>query len=247
MRILISTFLLLAFIASSCTSPQFEKDMVYLDQRFIPVLYHAYHQNMEQTEIAMHDFEVEWNEFNGLYQDRYQDAYWQVSFELVSNWLAEAKYFLNKKDAINTFATLQQISYQLNDARSTHQIEYWLDEVWNLERSLEFTMEVATDAMLCQNEQDLLNELKGEVDYNWQTLQTVDIDVHLFELDNNEISDLINQEKRFTEALVVMDDAIDKKDCGQITIAAQQLKYAYFEYLSVFGEFRTISEPIALQ
>ena len=251
MQNLNSTFLLLSIFilvfGSSCNQSDIEKDMVYLDKKFIPVLYYSNQNDFDQAAIAMDDYKAEWKKINTTYQNRYKDEYWKVSFQLVDVWVEEIQHFITHKDAENATAALHQICYQLNDVRFTHHIDNWLEPVWDLQMEIKLIVEVATDSILCQNHQDLLYEFKGDVDNQWQILQTMEVNTELFELDNNEISNLIYQEKQFNDALNFMGNSIDEKECDQISIAANRLKQSYFEYLSVFGEFRSFSDAIALQ
>jgi len=218
MRILNSTFLLLTIVILT-----FEKDMVYLDKKFIPVLYYSFQNDFDQAAIAMDDYKAEWKIFNATYHNYYKDEYWKASFQLVDVWVEEMQHFITHKDAENATAALHQICYQLNDVRFTHHIDNWLEPVW-----------------------DLQQEIKGDVDNQWQILEIMEVNTELFELDNNEISNLIYQEKRFNDALIFMGNSIDEEECDQISIAANRLKQSYFEYLSVFGEFRSVSDAIAL-
>lgn len=131
--------------------------------------------------------------------------------------------------------TRSYIRYQMKDLRSTHQIDYFLDEVWDLGETIDLLEELATDTMLCRIESELLNELKGEVDYYWLALQTKDIKMDFLELDERKAKELFRREDTMYDALVFMDNAIYENEMRQIGLAAHQLKDIYFEYLSVFG------------
>lgn len=243
-------FLVVVFIsmANSCVeqngrlsndnSDTLIQDMVDFDKAYIPVLYYVRKGELDHAKRAVFYLNHSWQRVNKRYKYLYpQNDDWQEGFRMTDNWLSDAYNAIDGVQPNDAFIFMDHVRYQFIELRFQNKMNYFLDDVWDLEASLDLVEEVAVDHMLCLLEYCEFEELVSDLNESWRTVRKNKIDKGLFDFDKNQ-SDLLKvRTHKFEIALLDLNQAVEVAEGEDISIAAALLTEAYLEYLYCFGDF----------
>jgi hypothetical protein len=246
------SFLFLLILTSffSCTDDHLREDMIQFDRAFIPVFYYTSLGNVEAAEAAMYPLRAKWQHYQSSYhrQEREWSEDWKENIRMVGAWLEDANCALQEKDAYRALVQLDHARYELVDLRSrAHVQNYYLDYLWDMEASMYYAIETATDPMIDLMEFNEFKMMSEEVSKAWVLVQQKSIDEGLFP--DIAGQNLLLDERKSKLGMAVNDllQSVKTADRCQFAEAAQAIEPAYLNYLALFGDFESAKTHYALK
>lgn len=237
------TFKYLAFfsfllILNSCKTEALEETMVSFDKAFIPVYYYSYTNDLDSAEKAMWVLDRKWEKLQAQFEQNATDAHnWQVSFQMVSNWLDEAECAINDKNADLALIQLDHARYELMDLRWREGISYYLDEVWDLEGVIDIVVQTTADPKLDLVEWQSFISMVYDVESAWSKVMDKTWETSYFDFTDTEIEEEKTRKLALGIAIKNFKTAVDYADRCEIQEAAMEMEVAYLEYIFFFGDF----------
>ena len=170
MKFLFQFSILLAIIVTmgSCNKPGVERDMVYFDEAYVPVLYYVYKNDMDKATNSMYLLNARWQQF----QDKYQHVFGEDEDGLerlryVDDWLGDASHAIFQNDRHTAMMQLDHVKYEMMEIRRSYKIEYFLDYLWDFEGALSMLAEASCEDISLVCSRDELTFLIDETQYLW--------------------------------------------------------------------------------
>lgn len=234
-------FVFLFSLSSSCEDENVDvllHDMAEFDKAYIPVLYYVRQGEMDNAKRSVFFLNHSWQKVNRKYKSlNPENDDWQEAFRMADAWLSDAYYSIDAIQPKDAYIFLDHVRYQMMDLRSQHGIDYYLDDVWEFEASLDLAEEVAVDQMLCLLDYCEFEDIVKDMNEQWKIVEKAKIDVKLFNLNEEDLKVLKNQKKKLQEAIIVFNQAVEEMEGENLAMTATFLRQAYLEYLAGFGDF----------
>lgn len=234
-------FVFLFSLSSSCEDENINvllQDMAKFDKAFIPVLYYVRQGEMDNAKKSVFFLNHTWQKVNRKYKNlKPEDDDWQEAFRMTDAWLSDAYFSIDAIQPKEAYIFLDHVRYQMMDLRSQHDIDYYLDNVWEFEASLDLAEEVAIDQMLCLLDYCEFEDIVKDLNEQWKIVKQAKVDAELFNLDTEDLKVLNNQKEKLREAIIVFNQAVDEMEGENLAMTATFLRQAYLEYLAGFGDF----------
>ncbi len=244
MKFITAPLLTLAFLLipiSSCRETPAEfvlKDMATFDRAFIPVYFFVETNQMELAKKSIFHLNQAWQKFRGRYINIFPEwEEYREAFRMTDAWLSEAYQSIDADNTVAAFVYLDNVRYQMIEWRSLHDLDYLLDDVWDFETSLYLVEEVASDPMLCLLDYCEFEALVEELNLSWKNLDMTYEDVEYFGITFSEYLTNMNQKDRLKNSLIEFNRAVSTAEGAYVAQKALQMKEAYLNYLSGFGNF----------
>lgn len=229
------TFLVLI---AGCNTSKVEKAMVEFDEAFIPVYYYTYIDDLERAEKAQTILNLKYQHLYSNFEEIATQAHeWRASFEMVAGWLEEAQFAIRENDADLALLQLDHARYELMDLRWREDIPYYLDNVYDLEATIDLVVEVSTDPMLELYEWCELEKMVEDLEEAWRAVHLANVDPRIFNFDN--LAKAKEADRKFNLGLAIKTFTIaaEYADAAVVANAAYNLEVAYLDYLDIFGDF----------
>lgn len=244
MKSLYKILLLTTFLISSASSCEEEdvnvmlQDMAKLDSAFIPVLFYVRNGEMQNAKKSVFYLNHNWQIFENKYKNVLpENDDWQENFRMTSAWLSDAYTSIDANAALDAYIYLDHVRYQMIELREQHQLDYFLDGVWEFEARLDVVEEVAVDQMLCLLDFCEFEKLVADMNEAWDEIKIEKKDLALLEMDEDKLKFLRFHKGKLKDAIHDFNFAVEEAEGESLAIAATFLKVAYLEYLSSFGDF----------
>jgi hypothetical protein len=252
MKKLTRSFLFLLVLLSflSCADDHLREDMIQFDRAFIPVFYYTSVGDVEAAEIAMYPLRAKWQHYQSIYhrQEREWSEDWKENIRMVGAWLDDANCALQEKDAYRALIQLDHARYELVDLRSrAHVQNYYLDYLWDMEASMYYAIETATDPMIDLLEFNEFQMMSEDVSKAWALVLQKSIDEGLFPFGYEESRQLDERKNKLDLTVNALLKAVNTADRCQFAEAAQAIEPAYLNYLALFGDFESAKTYYALK
>lgn len=234
-------FTCLICFASSCKEEVENvliNDMANFDKAYIPVLYYVRQGEMENAKKSVFFLNHAWQKIKHKYKNvQPQNDDWQETFRMTDAWLADAYFSIDAMMPQDAYIFLDHVRYQFIDLREQQQLDYFLDEVWEFEASLDLAEEIAVDQMLCLLEYNEFEALVEDVNKDWKKLDHPKTIAKLFDLNEEEMKNIKSKKQKIKTTLIEFNQAVEEAEGENIAMTATFLKQAYLEYLACFGDF----------
>lgn len=234
-------FVFLFSLASSCEKDNVNvllQDMAEFDKAYIPVLYYVRQGEMDNAKRAVFFLNHSWQKVNRKYKSlNPENDDWQETFRMTDAWLSDAYFSIDAMQPKEAYIFLDHVRYQMMDLRLKNNIDYYLDDVWEFEASLDLAEEVAVDQMLCLLDYCEFEDIVKDLNDQWKIVTKAKVDAELFDLNTDDLKVLNNQKKSLQEAITVFNQAVQEMEGENLAMTATFLRQAYLEYLAGFGDF----------
>lgn len=234
-------FVFLFSLASSCEEENVNvllQDMAEFDKAYIPVLYYTRRGEMDNAKRSVFFLNHSWQKVNRKYKNiNPENDDWQEAFRMTDAWLSDAYYSIDAMQPKDAYIFLDHVRYQMMELRMKNGIDYYLDDVWEFEASLDLAEEVAVDQMLCLLDYCEFEDIVKDLNEQWKIVEEAKVDAELFDLDAEDLKVLKNQKKKLQEAIIVFNQAVEEMEGENLAMTATFLRQAYLEYLAGFGDF----------
>ncbi|MFK7773122.1 MAG: hypothetical protein AB8F94_13325 [Saprospiraceae bacterium] len=234
-------FVFLFSLASSCEEENVNvllQDMAEFDKAYIPVLYYVRQGEMANAKKSVFFLNHSWQKINRKYKNlNPENDDWQEAFRMTDAWLSDAYFSIDAMQPRDAYIFLDHVRYQMLELRIQNGIDYYLDDVWEFEASLDLVEEVAVDQMLCLLDYSEFEEIVKDLNEQWNIVKKAKVDGELFDLDADGLIALKNQKKKMQEAIIVFNQAVEEMEGENLAMTATFLRQAYLEYLAGFGDF----------
>ncbi|MFK8006305.1 MAG: hypothetical protein AB8H03_08045 [Saprospiraceae bacterium] len=214
------------------------QDMANFDKAFIPVLYYVRQGEMDNAKKSVFFLNHAWQKFQGKYKNAQpENDNWQEIFRMTDAWLSDAYFSIEARMPQDAYIFLDHVRYQLMEFRRQEQLNYFLDNVWEFEASLDLAEEVAVDQMLCLLDYGEFEKLVEMVNQDWTKLNRPKNIATLFELDEAKMKILDSRKQKLKFTLLEFNQAVEEAEGENLAITATFFKQAYLDYLACFGDF----------
>ncbi len=234
-------FVFLFSLSSSCEDENVDvllHDMAEFDKAYIPVLYYVRQGEMDNAKRSVFFLNHSWQKVNRKYKDLNPgNDDWQEAFRMTDAWLSDAYFSIDAMQPKDAYIFLDHVRYQMMELRGQYDIDYYLDDVWEFEASLDLAEEVAIDQMLCLLDYCEFEDIVKDMNEQWKIVEKAKVNAELFDLNAEELKVLDNQKKKLQEAIIVFNQAVEEMEGENLAMTATFLRQAYLEYLAGFGDF----------
>ena len=211
---------------------------MHFDKAFIPTWYYVGLQNVDEAKSSVFYLSFEWQQLENRYGKHLPgDEDWQETFRRVNDWLDEAFRAIDGNCFELAYNQLDHVRYEMMDLRRRHQIDYYLDYLFDFEDTMNEVLEVANDDMLCLMEWNEFESLVHRMNAQWQRALRQEIDGELFKLDPLKLRHLQSNQQLVTSELQAFDEAMKTGDQCEVILAGESLRPAYMQVLTKFGNF----------
>lgn len=229
-----------AFLSlDACHMTTVEKDMVRMDQVFIPVWYSAYIGDEIQTQIAMESLLYQWDYFERKHVFQYlTDEEWSEEINLIGDWLVDTDCAVLEGDLMRVTFNLEHVRCELMELRERLGVnDYYLDKIWELEQAISVVVITANDL---QYELLTLDEFKGlahDMELAWGLVLPEQIDANVFDWSGEEVRNFHYRKLLLHQEVQHLLDVAKTDDIATIAAAANELERVYLDFVQVFGIF----------
>lgn len=233
--------MLLIFVFSSCEEKDLVQEMAAFDQLFIPAYFFAYTGDMDRAKIAIYPLKRKWESIKKTYGDEHlANEEWKRTFNFVESWLDDAELSINDNEPLRSRIHLDHVRYELMDLRWREKIDYYLDDVWDFEATMDIVLETATDPMLGLMEWHEFQMCVDEMNLQWMELSNKVPDGEIYQFTSDDWVDLNRALKNMNREMEYLMTAVNTSDGCQFAEAAKHVEKAYLEFIYIFGDFDTI-------
>lgn len=231
----ISALTMMALLLTSFTKTDLRSHMVRFDQAFLPTLEHTLRGDVFEAKRAVFYLEFQWRKLRTRLQHRYPGE--RLALSRIDGWLGDAYYAIDANCPVTAANQLEHVKYEMMVLRDRHDIDYYLDDLYDFQGGLELVAEAAADEMLCLMEWSefvaLTHELRGE----WRSIQRKPFDAALYEFDADQVRQLRHYQQSMAKALDAFAKAVDSAQREDAELASQKLEPAFEQVLHLFGNF----------
>ncbi len=239
MKALFRTLLLLltALLMTSAEQRDVRPAMVQFDRAFLPTLDHTLQVNTHDAKRAVFYLEFRWRRLRSQLIHQYPEA--QETLRRIDNWLGDAYYAIDANHPYTAANQLEHVKYELMVLRSHHDIDYYLDALYDFQGGLELLTEAAADEMLCLMEWEEFEALSRELRLEWQYIMRKPFDQDLHGFDQKQVSRLKYEQRAMAEAMHAFAKATKRADRAETEEAARVLMPRFKEVLRLFGDYNS--------
>jgi hypothetical protein len=234
-------FVFLFSLVSSCEEDNVNvllHDMAEFDKAYIPVLYYVRQGEMDNAKRAVFFLNHSWQKVNRKYKNlNSENDDWQEAFRMTDAWLSDAYFSIDAMQPKEAYIFLDHVRYQMMDLRIKNDIDYYLDDVWEFEASLDLAEEVAVDQMLCLLDYCEFEDIVKDLNEQWKIMTKAKVAAELFDLNAEDLKVLKNKKEKLQAAIIVFNQAVEEMERENLAMTATFLRQAYLEYLAGFGDF----------
>ena len=216
-----------------------QEDIIYLDQAFIPVWYHAHQGNLEQAVNANQILQVEWQSFKTKYElVTPMDQHWKDGFGKIDGWLYQANRDLEENNIKLAYIHLDHAKYEMINFKRRFGFQYFLDDLYDLHESIAWINEVILDEKLCLLEWGELEYIVDQTIQKWDSMSPITIPEHRMSITSfdgfkvEELSKmLMTQFSQFQKAIM------DTADQCQVQEMTSPIEATALKIIACFGRF----------
>lgn len=249
MKILL-TFSCIALLAcSNSTSQQIElqKSMAQFDQAFLPMLLYTYEGNTVQAKKMVFYVEFQWQRLKNQHQNQIAEPDWKETFRSVSDWLSDAYYAIDADCPELALSHLEHAKYELIALREQYDIDYYLDDLYDFQTTIDVVYETANDEMLCLLQWEDLEQQVTDANFAWQVALAQPFDKQLFEFDENKEMQRRIAMQAVSDAMGHLNEMLECADREQVALACKKLVPVFMQVLQLFGNFEESATYFAQQ
>ena len=240
MKALFASFLLILFMGGIQEGDHatMVKRMAPFDRAMIPLWGHLQEQNMPKAKRAVLNVAFQWQRMENHLKNAYPERVeWAATFERVEHWLDDVYAAVDYNCAALALNQLGHVKYELAVLRSQYGIEYYFDDLYELEEQIAWVAEVADDAMLCLFEWQEFEALVDQLNQSWVEVNGKEINAAIYELDKKQMQRLRLQQKRVDEKLDYFNQELACANREEVAVAALAVEEAIRGVIQVFGAF----------
>jgi len=220
------------------------KDMVRLDQVYIPVLAFTSEEKVKQSRSAMALLIPVWSKFKSRYQnDTHGDEQWSKDFDKVDGYIRGAGRIVtsghNLKDA---HEELEQIRIVFMRLRERNDIQYYIDHLTRFHEPMEEIVLAAkgkTEKTLSNESLETIQNTLPTAKQFWRVTSAGKFDALLYEFDEKQQAELQSLVEKERQALDRLERALEKGNKQDIINAAVGIKPNFAKIFKSFGHFPT--------
>ncbi len=240
MRPLTYLFVLaLAVSLWSCREIQMDplkKDMVQLDQAFIPIWYQVNAQDSSLALQRMKRFENAWTVFRDAHiGDVPESPDWQANFRLMADWVKESQAAIEAHEWQQAYIMLDHFRYELMEIRGRNHIPYFLDQLWEMQMSYDIVQETLNDQMMCHLEWDDVEMQIRDLNDQWSYAAVAIPDIRYYDWDNEQIQRFFQIRRDVEQKMVQFNQTVECADQLELAREGQQLGELIFHWIALFG------------
>lgn len=223
----------------SCDKPGIKKDMVHFDEAYVPVLFHVYHNELEEASNSMYLLDARWQQFQSKYHFLFsKDLDGLERLRYINDWMGDANDAILWDDQHTAMMQLDHIKYEMMEIRRSYKIDYFLDYLWDFEGALSMLSEASCDdnTLVCSD--DEMAFLIDETQFLWEMVLKAEkmhgsgdfkrIDVSQFEQYKKEVNENMK--------LVTAEKYGSYKN---IETAVDKTFESFMNLLTLFGDFES--------
>ncbi len=231
----ISALAIVALLFTSNTRTDIRSSMVRFDQAFLPALEYTLRGDIQQAKRAVFYLEFQWRKLRSRLDNRYPGEGRHLS--RIDDWLGDAYYAIDANCPVTAANQLEHVKYELMVLRDRHDIDYYLDGLFDFQGGLETVAEAAGDEMLCLMEWAEFVALTEALEREWLGIRHRPFDAALYEFDAAKLRRLRYEQQRMADALENFAKAVEKADRRKVEEASKALEPAFDEVLRLFGNY----------
>lgn len=229
--------LLAALLMTSAEKQDVRPAMVQFDRAFLPALDYTIQVNTHDAKRAVFYLEFRWRRLRSQLAHQYPGE--KETLRRIDKWLGDAYYAIDANHPYTAANQLEHVKYELMVLRSHHDIDYYLDDLYDFQGGLELLTEAAADEMLCLMEWEEFEALGQKLRLEWQYIMRKPFDEALHGFDQQQASRLKYEQRAMAEAMHAFAKATKRADRAEAEKAARVLMPRLKEVLKLFGDYHS--------
>ncbi|MFN7115421.1 MAG: hypothetical protein ACK4TA_01400 [Saprospiraceae bacterium] len=213
------------------------KEFVRFDQAFLPVLFYVNEGNSFEAKRAVFHLGYHWQQLRHRYEMSMPQPDWRNTFQQVDKYLDAAFFAIDANDFERAYTQLEKVKHTFFLLRTNYHIDYYIDYLYDFQASAAVLDETVNDEMLDLLQWEDVMAMSVELNRKWNMVLAKHFDADLYELNEDQVWKLQATQQSVTEALNVLNAAMDCADRAIVADASADLQLALLEVLRVFGNF----------
>jgi len=220
-----------------------QKDMVRLDQVYIPALALTSQRKVVPAQKTMSLLNARWKAFKETHSNpQASDAQWPADFDRIDRLIAKAESIVTTgQNLMQAHETLEGVRTTLLKLRRRNGIDYFVDYLTDFHGPMEAIVLSAkgkTEADLTQAEVEKIRTLLSQATALWHELTAAHFDTTLFEFDAPRLKKMRQYQEAETSALARLQQALNNGNNSATLSAAIALKPNFAKLFMLFGDFK---------
>ncbi|MGW8246791.1 MAG: hypothetical protein ACWGOV_01665 [Acidiferrobacterales bacterium] len=240
-----SFFVVLATLFLALSAPlakaDIVKDMVHLDQVYIPVLAMTSDEKLQPARAAMKSLKPVWQSFNHKYGTYGDDPNWETDMDKIGARIDAAGKIIARgtrlKDAHEELEHVRMIFLNMRDRNA---IDYFIDYLTRFHEPMEeivLTVKGKTPDKLSASDIDRIKHVLPRAMLLWDATSAAKFDPAVYEFNKKQTEALRGLIKNEQQALANLDDALKANDKKKIIAAGVAIKPNFAKVFKSFGRF----------
>lgn len=218
------------------------KDMVHLDQVYIPALAFTSEEKIAPSREAMKSLKQVWTSFKARYQENtHGDTQWKSDFDKVDSFIRAAdKIVTNGKNIKDAHEELEQVRIVFMHLRERNHIEYFIDYLTRFHEPMEEIVLAAknkNETTLSEKDIDLIRHVLPMAKELWRSTSDAKFDALTYEFNNTQAANLHSLVEKETRSLNRLEKALVNGNKKEIAEAAVSIKPNFAKIFKSFGKF----------
>ena len=227
---------ILLLLTSGCGLFEIPKEMLQLDQRYIPVWLSVEQSDMVMAAQHFEDLEKQWSLFETQYASVLASSEDHLEiFRLLNQWLEEAKGCIRKGEVLCSRVKLDQFKFELQEMRRLWEFDYTLDYVWEFESSISQFVEIAADEKLQLLEWSEFMPFLKAMNESWLYLYDHNIDVDFLEWNTERVTQYQQLRGQIENRLECLNGLTEGAQLEEIYVCALEIRQLTFQMINLFS------------
>ncbi len=221
---------------NACNYKVLKKDMVLFDKAFIPVLYAVHLGDMDSAEQAMIQLDKEWQRIKKEYPLTSTGNIDRSTLKHRGDlWLTEAECAIKDGEIEHALIQLDHMRYEWMDLRFRNDIDYFLDDVWDFEATLDIATQTAYDPMIdLRDWKEFVSECYDMKDA-WEMVLINKETLNDFSLSKEQETRIINHHFKMNKEVDEFLTVVEVADLDLVREKIDTVKKQYLTYIQMFS------------
>jgi len=218
------------------------RDMVHLDQVYIPTLAFTSDEKLEPSRKAMKSLNQVWNSFRARHRtDSHGDKQWTADFDKVDSYIKAAnKIVTDGKKLKDAHEELEHVRIVFMHLRERNNIDYFVDHLTRFHEPMEEIVLAAKgkkETTLSDKDVEFIRHALPNAKDLWRATSDAKFDASTYEFNNTQEANLHSQIGKETQALNRLEKALKSGNKKEIIGAAVGIKPNFAKIFKSFGKF----------
>lgn len=213
------------------------KDMVVLDQKYVPSLVFTSQNNLENSKKAVSLLKESWTTFKKKYYETLLDKETKSNFDKVDVIISDTEKSLDNSKIADAHTQLEPFREVFYEIRKTNKIDYYMDYLTDFHKEMENVLNAGVLEGSVDAKFDKIKEVLPKTISVFNTLESTKFDSNLFNFSDEKEKQrnaFMLAEKTKLQDLKNVVDANNKESAIKLS---QEVKENFVKLFALFGDF----------